>query len=669
MAAVAWHYKNSAAKRTGSWLLLIVGAGMMADPIFSTTCHIEGGRCIEYLSVPFILHAIETVVTSVAIFVLAVYDAYLRRRLLSIAFVVFQILYGLLFVSQLASQDRFNTVSQFVYEFGLIVWLAWYVRDYLVGSTTGVAVSRDSLVKDVIAIWAFLNGIFAILVSLADIHIVGRLKGLYFAGDSAWLAQHGVIIGVILIYISRHLWRGERRARHLFMLAAAIEVIKYAVITPHPSLLALYFSSFVGLFILKRPFDRGRRELTWRLRIGELVFLVSSFILAAVIALFVLYSGRHSTEIANKSLDHFFDYTLRHPIRPRTHRESVLLAHTISAFILSSTALVLWVLFRPARPIISQPKSHQVRLLLDKYSRSSEDYFKLWPHDKQYFIGKDSFIAYKVAGPVAYVLADPIAKDRSRSLALLRKFLDFCKENGWRVAILPVYEDSLELYEEAGLNKIQIGASALIDIERFTSRTIKDKWWRWKNNRAVKAGLSYHLSTPPHAANLLEEFNKVSDVWLTKEGRQERAFALGYFDKDYIDRCNVHYLTDETSHVVSFANQLPQFNSGPTGTLDLLRHLPSQPDAMPYLLHQTIQDFQAQGLKYFDLGFVPFASSDEPIVKLVKALSGGRFSAGGLEQFKNKFEPAWQPNYLVYDGDIADLALITLNLEAAMTVL
>src|SRR5205807_9167242 len=35
----------------------------------------------------------------------------------------------------------------------------------------------------------------------------------YFAGDNAWLAQHGVVIGVVMLYLSRQLAQGDRQAR------------------------------------------------------------------------------------------------------------------------------------------------------------------------------------------------------------------------------------------------------------------------------------------------------------------------------------------------------------------------------------------------------------------------------------------------------------------------
>jgi phosphatidylglycerol lysyltransferase len=101
-------------------------------------------------------------------------------------------------------------------------------------------------------------------------------------------------------------------------------------------------------------------------------------------------------------------------------------------------------------------------------------------------------------------------------------------------------------------------------------------------------------------------------------------------------------------------------------TIDMLRYLPGQ-DPMAYLLLKTIETAHtANHYEYFDLGFVPFAKASGPLLAIAKAFSSDRFSAKGLEQFKNKFDPSWQPNYMAYEGDMADLAIIALSIENAL---
>ncbi|MGZ6005763.1 MAG: bifunctional lysylphosphatidylglycerol flippase/synthetase MprF, partial [Candidatus Saccharimonadales bacterium] len=309
----------------------------------------------------------------------------------------------------------------------------------------------------------------------------------------------------------------------------------------------------------------------------------------------------------------------------------------------------------------------KVRLALARYSNSTEDYFKLWPTDKNYYwdtIGK-GFIAYKVIGSVAFALADPVTVPEKRRL-MIQEFVDWCRSNSLRACFIPVTQISLDKYE--GLNKLDIGSSAVIDVHQFVSATSNNKWWRWKRNRATKQGYQYAKSAAPHDPIFLQALKAISDEWLDTGGHQERGFALGYFDEDYLNQCDIHYLKDEAGKIVAFTNQLPTFKNANTQTIDLLRYLPEAKDSMPFLIYSLIQQLDSEGCKSFDLGLVPFASSKNPLVSVAKILSAGRFSAKGLEQFKNKFEPDWQPNYICYDGDLGDLALITLNLEKALNL-
>lgn len=654
---------------TGSWLLLIIAGGLLIDALLPTSCRMIANSCQEYVSADFIIHAVETVITASAIFALAVYDYAVRKRLFSAAFVLFQILYGMLFISQLASNNHFNTASQYIYQTVLILWLAWYVRETFWQPGEVKIQPPTSLIKNFFAVWALLNGFLAILISLVHIHLLGRIHGVYFAGDNAWLAQHGVIIGIIMIYLSRHLARGERRARQIFLLITGIEALKYSAISPQPLLLALYLLTFCALFIAAGSFERGPVDLTWDVRLQDATFFLIALLSVVVLAFILLGTNNRRAAIANRSIDNFFDYTVRSRVVSRVHIRSALLADTESAFILAAAGTLAWILFRP-QPIKRQAIAPaEIRRLLEAYSNSSEDYFKLWPADKNYFQTADieGFVAYKVVGPIAFGLADPIAPNDSSRQKLLDKFISMCRDRGLRLCVLPIEEKNLKLYQRAGLNGIQIGASALIDINKFLQITAKDKWWRWKTNRATKAGYQYSQSLPLHSRDLLSQVRAVSNAWLGHGGRQEYGFAMGHFDQNYLNQTTIDYLQSGEGRTIAFTNQLPQFRPGQTATIDLFRYKPDAQDPMPYLLLKSIEKLKEKGqFKYFDLGFVPFAKARGPILTIARTLSSGRFSARGLEQFKNKFDPKWQPIYMAYDGDLADLALVAANLERAM---
>lgn len=665
---IAFRVIRSRQNQIIGWILLVVGIGIFTDPILPTTCHQSGHTCQEYFSIRYLLHAIETVTTSSAFFVAALYDAWLRRKLVSLFLVAFQVGYGILFISQFASHTNSNTLAQYIYQTSLLVWLAWLGREITLDGNLPVKKGELRLVKNIAATWAFVNGVISILVSLAHIHLLGKIRGLYFAGDSAWLAQHGVVIGVAMLYLSRHLARGEMRARQIFLAITGIEVIKYSVISPSAGLMILYLLTFCLLFVFRDDFDRGIIPLTWKARFKDLSVMATGLVVAALAAMIALDRDSKVASITGKAFDNLFDYAFNQDSGAALASRSVLLAHTISVFVISGAVALTWILFRPYK--ISQGDGRdyrRVRELLNRYSASSEDYFKLWPRDKDFYWlkNKSGFVAYKQVGPVIFALADPIASKRS---ALIGEFISWARSRRYKTCFLPVYENKKSIYQKNELELLQIGSSAVVEIEAFLAVTAKDKWWRWQRNRAEKSGYRYGLSAPPHSPETLNQLKTISDAWLSIGGHAERGFALGYFDNNYLNECRIHYLMDAAGKIIAFTNEAPQFNPGQTVTVDLLRYMPEFNNTMPYLIYSAISSLAEikNPPRYFDLGFVPFAKASDPVLAIAKALAGDRFSFEGLEQFKNKFDPHWQPNYLAYDGDLADLAVIALNLEKAM---
>lgn len=669
LAVMAYFYLSRLRFKVVGWLLLTIAAGMLLDPLFALDCLVVDGKCTEALSSSYIIHAIETVITASAIFTIGVYDVWKRKRLVSIAFVAFQISYAIFFLTQLASKDHFNTLSQYVYQLLTVLWLAWFCRDYIATNQSTPHQRRTiRALRYGFAAWIFTGGLLATLVSLAKLEVFGHAKGLYFADNTAWLAQHSAIVGIVMIYLSRQLARGERRARQILLLILGLQILKYAIIVPRPILLAIYLSSFCVLFVLRDYFDRGITARTMQVRLKDIVFMLGTISGIVVAVLLLLHRDPRLAATATQAIDHFFDYTITQEVNPRAHLHSALLAHAFSSFLLASVGTVLWILFRPSKAILPEQNIHdnkRVEQLLYKHSTSTEDFFKLWPPDKQYFWADNGngFIAYKIVGSVAFVLSDPVASKTSRQ-KLLAEYVQWTRSMGLRACFLPVEEASRQLYADSHLAPIQIGSTAVVAVQPFLATTSRTKWWRWKKNRAVKEGYEYRVAQPPHTTAFLTQLQSVSNAWLGQGGRQEHGFALGYFDEAYLQRCPIHFLQDATGNIIAFTNQLPTFRPSQTVTIDLLRYVPEASDAMPYLLLQTIGSLGSY--TYFDLGFVPFASTDTLLARITQTISSGRFSAKGLEQFKNKFDPEWRPMYMYYDGDIADLAVIAMNIEKLM---
>jgi phosphatidylglycerol lysyltransferase len=107
-------------------------------------------------------------------------------------------------------------------------------------------------------------------------------------------------------------------------------------------------------------------------------------------------------------------------------------------------------------------------------------------------------------------------------------------------------------------------------------------------------------------------------------------------------------------------------------SLDLMRHLPEAPHGiMEYLFTQLMLWGKREGYRWFSLGMAPLAGLEaRPLAPLWNRLAGLVFRHGehfynfqGLRQFKEKFDPEWEPRYLAASSGLA-LPRILANIAA-----
>lgn len=664
LVAAPWLFGIILKSRGLGYLLVAIGGLSAMDGLFPGYCQTAQQLCSDFQLHSRIVHDTESVLVAVIIIVAALVHAHLYKRWESLAFVVAQAVIGLLIISGLLSMQAI-VVSQYVYEVMVISWLAWLVSSY--GS---VFTLSTRFVRHGFALWALLNGALAIVASITHLHIYRPILDVVPFQSSALIAQHGIVAGVLMLYIARHVYQGQHRAMLLLLVLFGTQLIKYSVLTPEPIMLALNIVSFALLLYARQSFDRNSGPLLISQRFKDAGIVVAGVCVAVALSygLSTVAGHRQAFEhgvhtLYDKPATLAHDHT-RH-LSERMERRFQLVADTL---IVSTAVLTLWSLFRPAR-FVGRYNPHDVqkaRALLEHYSNSSEDYFKIWPSDKTYFFSSavEGFVAYTVVSSIAFALADPICQATDRR-QLLSEFVNFTRSNGWTACFLLVQADSSAVYEQ-DLKIMKVGSSAVVNVQAFCTSTLNGKWWRWQRNRATKTGLKYEMLRPPYGDGLMRELRAVSDAWLSTANHTEQGFALGYFDQGYLQQCRLHIVRDETGKLVAFANELPTFG-GRQATVDLIRYMPDYDGSMPHLLSCLISSLNEAGsADSFDLGFVPLAGLDSNIATIARRLSDARFSSSGLKQFKNKFGPDWQPNYIAYDGDLVDVARIATTLEAAL---
>jgi phosphatidylglycerol lysyltransferase len=470
-----------------------------------------------------------------------------------------------------------------------------------------------------------------------------------------------LLAGFALVISSFSIYKRKRRAFWIVAFLSLASMVAHLARGLHYEQAAMSAGLIGALFLQRRRFTVRSREVDWKSALGKTCI---AFILALSYGVtgFWLLDPRHF------GIDFRWKDALEQSVRilllsgddgliPRTFYAQRFLQ---SLHLLAYSAVVygLFVVFRPAmyRFRTQRHEIDRARRILAEHGRSSIDFFKVQP-DKSFFFSGDgsAFLSYAVAGNFALVLGDPVGPPDGIA-RIVRDFSDYCQDNDWRFGFYQTLPDFLNIYENEGLKKLQIGEDAVVDLQQFTLEGRSHKSLRTKVNQLDRSGLYTEYYEPPLPPDLLDEVKRVSDEWLRIPGRHERQFSLGSFEPDYVRSTPVFAVHDESGSVLAFANIIPSYRTG-EATVDLMRRRTEAPNGvMDYLFAKLLLLDKQMGYRRFNLGMAPMAgfhagesaSMEERAIHTFFQHAGFLFSFKGLFAFKAKFATSWEPAYVVY---------------------
>jgi len=362
-----------------------------------------------------------------------------------------------------------------------------------------------------------------------------------------------------------------------------------------------------------------------------------------------------------------FNITTQKPVQAYTKRAHLFL-DSLSFVSLGAVVYAGVALFQPLRLRLSDQHAERQRMtgLLERYGGPSEEFFKLWPHDKQFFFDEtgDSGLAFHVSRGVALCLSDP-AGDPKRYALLLRDFRNVCFGNDWLPAFIHVTDNNRKLYEKNGFGLQKLGQEAVLDLEHFKAEVAGKKYFRQIRNKFERHGFSCELLAPPHHQAVLDRLKSISTEWLSQDGRVERGFVMGYYTPEYMQLCELLVARDAAGTIQAFVSLAPATFDREEATYDLLRHASgSLGNINDFLLMNLVGHLAGKGYERLNLGLCPLvgleeADKDEEKNRLIDGVmrfayaNGDRFySFSGLHRFKAKYEPEWRDRYVAYQGGV-----------------
>ncbi|MBD2519724.1 bifunctional lysylphosphatidylglycerol flippase/synthetase MprF [Nostoc sp. FACHB-973] len=320
-----------------------------------------------------------------------------------------------------------------------------------------------------------------------------------------------------------------------------------------------------------------------------------------------------------------------------------------------------YALFMLLRPVLLrnpalEAERKQAKEIVEQYAKSSLARFTLFT-DKTYYFSTSgrSFIAYVTKGRGAIALGDPIGPIEERQEVIIG-FQLFCEKNDWYPAFYQTLPDDLDIYKSLGYHTVQIGEEAIVDLHNFTLQGKANQNLRNAMNKLTKSGHKIKFYQPPITDELLNKLQTVSDEWLKMMQGSEKKFSVGWFDYAYLQECEIVAVHTPEGIISAFANVVGEYQKKEI-TIDLMRrHKEVENGTMEFLFISMFQHFKLLGYDNFSLGLSALSGVGETQYspRLEKALKylyehlNKFYKFKGLHTFKDKFNPHWEPRYLVY---------------------
>jgi phosphatidylglycerol lysyltransferase len=337
---------------------------------------------------------------------------------------------------------------------------------------------------------------------------------------------------------------------------------------------------------------------------------------------------------------------------PRMLRASLAAALLVAGFLFLN-------LLKPRPPDPSLPRAPDLAAARDAIAHDDQSLGNVaLTGDKRLLFSerRDAFIMYQIHGHSWVALGDPVGPRASHEPLVwaFRELVD--RHGGWTV-FHEVSGERLPLYVDLGLAPLKMGEEARVALPDFSLSGSTRADLRQSHRRAERDGALFEVVPPDEVTTLLPQLRRISDAWLAEKAAGEKRFSVGAFSAPYLSEFHIA-LVRVAGRPVAFAN-LWMSGGREELSVDLMRFGADAPrGAMDYLFTELMLWGRAAGFRWFNLGMAPLAGLEQrPLAPLWHRVGNFLFTHGehfynfeGLRRYKAKFDPVWQPRYLVAPG-------------------
>ena len=227
-------------------------------------------------------------------------------------------------------------------------------------------------------------------------------------------------------------------------------------------------------------------------------------------------------------------------------------------------------------------------------------------------------------------------------------------------AIYKITPANVHAYLENNFLIGKVGEIARIPAASFSLEGPRRRRLRRSQKQARESGVTVEVASPPETERLLPELRIVSDDWLRQQRGREKGFSLGAFEPAYLRRFPV-VVARVGGAVVAFASLWSSATKREI-EVDLMRSRGTAPSGtMHAMLVDLIAWAAREGYESVSLGMSPLAGVNplgeggrlQMLRRGITRLTGRFYNFEGLREFKQSFDPEWEPRYLASSPGIA----------------
>lgn len=497
-------------------------------------------------------------------------------------------------------------------------------------------------------------------------------------GDATSAAT--VVTGILLVLIAHGLKRRKRRA---WRAAVALLALSTVLQTVHLHWLAGGVGVALLVVLLRRRHEfhaLGDPSTRWRtVRVFVALFLASTVI--GFLAILINRRGIVGPwpgvwDVLVHVWSGFVGVS--GPVEVANGRLNDIISALLLGLGLMTGLTTLYLLLRAPEPQPARTVEEDERLrALLRSSPDSLGYFNVRA-DKS-LVWSDSrkaAVAYRVVGGVMLASGDPVG-DPEAWPGAMSAFLREARAHAWTPAVLGCSERAGVAWARlAGFSAMELGDEAVLEVAEFSLQGRAMRNVRQMVARIRRAGYDTDVRrvrdlSPDEARRVLED----AAAWRSSETERGFSMALGR-TADPLDPDAVLVTARHEGHVRGLLQFVPWGADGMS--LDLMRRDSSaEPGVNELLIVAAMEAAPRLGVRRVSLNFAVFRAVLErgerlgagPLLRAWRTIlvfASRWFQIESLYRFNAKFQPSWQPRFLIYPGpaDLPRVGVAALEAEA-----